>query len=376
MRSVHALSRGLFYKTFVSTHVFSDYECENRLKYWILLMCNMPRLNNDNRNRILGLLQGGLTQTVVARRFNVNRSTISRLVQRNNATGSVSDRPRPGAMRATTRRQDVYIRQRHLRNRFLTASSTAHLVVGTRGRPIHRTTVTKRLRDYGIRCRRPVKVPVLNAQHRRARLQWARNNAQRPNWNSVVFSDESRFNLFNADGRIRIYRRRNERFADICVKEHERYGGGGVMVWGAINCDFKSELIICHGNLNANQYIAQILTPSVLPMFHARNGLTFQQDNAPPHRARVTMNFLNAHGIPVLAWPSLSPDLNPIEHMWDELGRRIRRRPNAANNVQELTAALVEEWNRIPRQVYRTLCRSMRSRIQEVITKHGGHTRY
>ena len=147
-------------------------------------MCKMPRLNNDNRNRILGLLQGGLTQIIVAIRFNVNRSKISRLVQRYNATGSVSDRPRPGAMRATTERQDVYIRQRHLRNRFLTALSMANLVVGTRGRQIHRNTVTKRLRDYGIRCRKPIKVPVLNAQHRRT--QWARNNAHRPNWNSNI----------------------------------------------------------------------------------------------------------------------------------------------------------------------------------------------
>ena len=192
----------------------------------------MPRLNDADRNRILGLLDSAISQTQVARQFNVNRSTISRLLQRYNRTGSVSDRPRPGAMPATTPRQNVYIRQRHLRNRKLTASSTANLVIGTRGRPIHRTTVGKRLGDHGIRCRRPAKVPVLSVRHRRQRLQWARANINNVNWNSVLFSDESRFNLFNADGRVRVYRRRNERYADNCVIEHERYGGGSVMVWG------------------------------------------------------------------------------------------------------------------------------------------------
>lgn len=336
----------------------------------------MPRLNNDIRNRILGLLECGQTQTEVARRFNVNRSTISRLVQRYNVTGSVADRPRPGAMAATTRRQDVYIRQRHLRNRTLTATSTANLVIGTRGRPIHRTTVSKRLRNYGIRCRRPAKVPVLTQRHQRLRLQWARQHVNNVNWNRVVFSDESRFNLFNADGRIRVYRRRNERFADNCVMENQRYGGGSVMVWGAINSAFKSVLVICNGNLNAQGYLNQIITPVVIPMFQQRNGLTFMQDNAPPHRARVTINLLNNNNIPVLPWPAVSPDCNPIEHLWDYLGRRIRQRHNPPTNVQELTNALLDEWRRIPRRVYRQLCHSMNNRLQEVINKNGGHTRF
>ena len=80
-------------------------------------------------------------------------------------------------MRATTARQEDYIRQRHLRNRFLTVSSTLNLVVGTNGRPIYRSTMTKRLRDYGMRCCRPVKVLVLNAHYQRARLQWTRKTA-------------------------------------------------------------------------------------------------------------------------------------------------------------------------------------------------------
>ena len=336
----------------------------------------MPRLNNDDRNRILGLLEGGLSQTQVALRFNVARCTINRLVQRYRATGSVADRPRAGAPRVTSRRQDVYIRVRHLRNRFLTASSTARVIMGNRGRPIHRTTVANRLRSYGIRCRRPYKGLLLRRQHRNARLQWARQNVHNRNWRNVVFSDESRFNLFNADGRRRVFRRCNERYSNTCIVEHERYGGGSVMVWGAINYAFKSELVICNGNFTANAYINQVLRPVVCPMFQQHQGLTYQHDNAPPHRARATTNFLNQHNIPVMPWPAMSPDCNPIENMWDELSRRVRQRRNTPRNLRELSRALREEWNHIPRRVYRKLCQSMRSRLQHVILQQGGHTRY
>ena len=154
----------------------------------------------------------------------------------------------------TSVRQDNFIRLCHLRDRYVTAQSTAWTVMGNRGRTISRNTVRNRLRDRGIRCRRPYHGPVLTRRHRRARQQWALNNRRRQ-WHTVVFSDESRFNLSNADGHIRIYRRRYERYADNCVMEHNRFGGGGVMVWASINHNFKSELVFVNGNLTARQNV-------------------------------------------------------------------------------------------------------------------------
>ena len=256
-----------------SIHVFiqRNYTCvldirfanQNRRAFWNILTFVMPRLNNEDRARALGMLECGQTQDNVARRFNVARSTITRLVQRVNVTGSLSDRPRPGAPRVTSVRQDTHIRLRHLRDRYVTAESSASLVMGNRGRTISRSTVRNRLRERGISCRRPYCGPVLKQRHRIERQRWAINNRGR-RWRNVVFSDESRFNLSLADGRVRIYRRQYERFADNCVLEHNRFGGGGVMVWAAINHTFEPELVIVNGNLTARQYIDQILQPSVV----------------------------------------------------------------------------------------------------------------
>ena len=186
-------------------------------------------------------------------------------------------------------------------------------------------------------------------------MNWANQklNVQRQNWTSVVFSDESRLNLSFADGRVCCYCRRNERFAYNCVLERNRFGGGSVMVWGAINEGFRSDLIIIDGILNARRYIDSVLNPVLLPLLRRQRqnqNLIFQHDNARPNSARVTQDFLRQNGVNVMDWPAVLPDINPIEHLWDELGRRVPGRQNPPRNVRELGQALQQEWWNIPRR--------------------------
>ena len=110
--------------------------------------------------------------------------------------------------------------------------------------------------------------------------------------------------------------------------ERDRFGGGNIMVWGGIMGNVKTDLVVVQGNLNAQRYV-NLLNNNLLPfMQNFGPGLTFQHDNVRPHTALqsalVTANFLAQNNVNVLPWPALYPDMNPIEHIWDELGRRAR----------------------------------------------------
>ena len=132
---------------------------------------------------------------------------------------------------------------------------------------------------------------------------------------------------------------------------------------------------VVQGNLNAQRYV-NLLNNNLLPfMQNFVPGLTFQHDNARPHTTLVTANFLAQNNVNVLRWPALSPDMNPIEHIWDELGRRARTN-HQINNVQDLTRALQLEWQALPNVLIRRYVNSIRWRIRACIASNGGHTRY
>jgi hypothetical protein len=104
------------------------------------------------------------------------------------------------------------------------------------------------------------------------------------------------------------------------VQEVDRFGGGSVMMWAAISHTGKTALVHIPGNLTAQRYCDEILQPHVLPLMQ-QNGARFQHDNAQPYTARITTALLTNSNVAVLPWTSKSPDLNPIEHLWDALAK-------------------------------------------------------
>jgi transposase len=130
----------------------------------------MPRLDPATRNIAIGRLQAGESQNEVARTLNVNQSTISRLWNRFQQAGSTNDRQRSGRSRITTPGEDRYIRVFHLRNRIIATSTTAAGIPGLRR--FSSQTVRNRLRQHGIRPRRPYFGAVLTPLHRRERVCW------------------------------------------------------------------------------------------------------------------------------------------------------------------------------------------------------------
>ena len=94
---------------------------------------------------------------------------------------------------------------------------------------------------------------------------------------------------------------------------------------------------------------------------------TLQQDNARPHNPRAVITFTQQSNVDVLDWPACSPDLNPIEHVWDQLGRGVHQRPTPEHNLCHVRQFLQEEWDRLTQANIRTLATNIRTRVAACI---------
>ena len=161
----------------------------------------------DQRNQAIGMLSAGVSQRHVARVMNCNQSTISDRWNRYQKQGQARDRPRSECPHVTTAHQDRCTRLTHARDRFLPAAEAARHTVGTHNRPINGNTVRQRLTDVGLKSRRIYTGQVLLRRHKQARLALANAHTRWPRqrWETVLFSDESKFNLSNSD--VRVFRR-------------------------------------------------------------------------------------------------------------------------------------------------------------------------
>ena len=239
------------------------------------------------------------------------------------------------------------------------------------------TNSPQRLRLHGVRPRRPYFGAVLTPLHRREIVCWC--NRLRGwtlrDWRRIWFSDESRSLLQKRDGRIRVYRRRNERFSSSCIHEVDSFGRGSVMMWTALSNDRKTDLVHVPGNLTAVRYRDAIFQPHLMHIIDRQREL-FQQDNARSHTSRVAMDYLEQNNINMHPWPSKSPDLNPIEHLCDQLDKRMRQRQPPPQTLDQLRQMLQQEWRTIPRNNVGNLLESMPRRCRVVLAARGGHTRY
>ncbi len=146
------------------------------------------------------------------------------------------------------------------------------------------------------------------------------------------------------------------------------------MVWGCMSAAGTEELQFIEGNMNYNMY-CDILKQNMMPSLQ-KLGRTavFQQNNDPKHPTKTTTALLMKLKVKVMEWPSMSPDLNPIEHMWGILKRKVEK--HHVSNIQQLRDAIMEEWKRMPATNCAALVNSMPRRIKAVLDNNGAPTKY
>ncbi|GFV22173.1 transposable element Tcb2 transposase [Trichonephila clavipes] len=169
------------------------------------------------------------------------------------------------------------------------------------GTTVSTQTVRNRLHGVGLYARRPMEYVRLTSRHRRDRREWAKEhvNWRKNEWSNVPFSDESRFSVHPDNRRIFIWRDRGSRNNPAFLHESVGFGGGGVLVYGGISIDGRTDLYtIRDGPLTARRYRDEILRPIVGPYAAAiGDDFILMDDNSRPHRANLVEDSLFEEGI-------------------------------------------------------------------------------
>ncbi|GBM39788.1 hypothetical protein AVEN_25006-1 [Araneus ventricosus] len=142
-------------------------------------------------------------------------------------------------------------------------------------------------------------------------------------------------------------------------------------LWSGEQFPMKAGALSC--TLTANLYVSLVIQPVVLPFMNNKGGV-FKQDNARPHTAVVTQHALQS--VDMLPWPARSPDLSPIEHVWDIIERQLQRHPQPALIVPIFTDQVQQAFNSIPQTYIRHLYDTMHASLHACIQNSGGCTGY
>ncbi|GFW95029.1 transposable element Tcb2 transposase [Trichonephila clavipes] len=331
------------------------------------------------RGRIIGKIEEGRKITDVAREFDIAHSVVSRLWKSFKTTGMCSRRHGVGRVRSMTPAENRYIVVSAKRNRRTTAQQVANQFLAASGKQISRKTVAIRLRGGGLYARRPVVCVPLTRQHRTAHLQWCRehHNWTEQDWACVLFSEESRFSLSSDCRRQLIWRESGTAYRPENIQEKDRYPTCSIMVWAGIMINGCTRLhVVANGTMTGQRYIDEVLLPHVR-LFRGAVGdkFVFMDDNATCHQTLAVQDCLDSEGIQRLVWPARSPDLNPIENVWDALGRQVAGRNYPPTNKNTLIRALTEEWDKLPQQLPDNVVQSMTPDYGEIVgAKCIGHS--
>ncbi|GFW03531.1 transposable element Tcb1 transposase [Trichonephila clavipes] len=158
------------------------------------------------------------------------------------------------------------------------------------------------------------------------------------------------FSLSSACRRQLIWRESGIAYRPENIQEKDRYPTCSIMVWAGIMINGRTRLhVVANGTMTGQPYIDEVLLPH---------------------------DCLDSEGIQRLVWPACSPNLNPIENVWDALGRQVAGRNYPPTNKNTLIRALTEEWDKLPQQLLDNVVQSMVRRVECCITLHGGHIPY
>ncbi|KAK3570071.1 hypothetical protein QTP86_010237 [Hemibagrus guttatus] len=342
-----------------------------------LTMAKTKELSKDTRNKIVDLHQAGKTESAIGKQLGVKKSTVGAIIRKWKTYKTNDNLPQSGAPRKISPRGVKMITRTVSKNPRTTRGDLVNDLQRA-GTKVTKATISNTLRRQGLKSCSARRVPLLKPVHVRARLKFAREHLDDPeeDWENVIWSDETKIELFGKNSTCRVWRRKNAELHPKNTIPTVKHGGGNIMLWGCFSAKGPGRLIRVKERMNGAMY-REILSKNLLPSARAlkmKRGWVFQHDNDPKHTARATKEWLRKKHFKVLEWPSQSPDLNLIGNLWRELKIRVAQRQ--PQNITALEEICMEEWAKLPATVCKNLVATYRKHLTSVIANKGYITKY
>ncbi|KAG2468313.1 TCB1 transposase, partial [Polypterus senegalus] len=247
-----------------------------------------------------------------------------------------------------------------------------------RGEPSRRTTISAAIHQSGLYGRVARRKPLLSKRHMAARLEFVKRHLKDSQTmrNKILWSDETKIELFGVNARPYVWRKPGTAHHQANTIPTVKHVGGSIMLWGCFSAAGAGRLVRIKGKVTVAMYrdiLDENLLQSALDLRLGRQ-FVFQQDNDPKHTAKISKEWLQDNSVNVLEWPSQSPDLNPIEHLWRDLKMAVHRR--FQSNLMELERCCKEEWAKLAKDRCAKLVASYSKRLEAVIAAKGASTKY
>jgi transposase len=337
--------------------------------------------SSPKKNRLIGAIQAGKPISQAAQLTGIPFGTAKKIWAKFRETGSTKNRPRSGRPPKVTERMHRHVVRLSVKDRWMPFREIGNLVEPQ----LSATTVREHVAKENLHRRVARVVPFLKPDQKRKRLAWARKYSGQ-DWDKVIWSDECYVYLGDTRGRVWVTRRPEEKWDEACLIPRFQQSSICVMVWGCIMRGKKGPLVVLEypggkgGGMTAKRYVEQVLEGKLQQFYEEmrleRDGVVFQHDGAPSHRAKLTKKWLHDHDIPLFPHPPSSPDINPIECIWHELKKRVRARRHSPTSTEGLIAAVKEAWDAIPIEDIDKYVNRMDDIVNAVLKAKGGHTKY
>lgn len=312
---------------------------------------------------LLSLYENGEHSPVaLSSKTGLSLSTVNYQLEKLKKTGSLKHRGGNGRPHSITTSMSRSISQQLRYNKNASAIDITNKLQKTFNRSMSSRTVTNWFHEHGYRNVLPHQTPMLTERHKEKRMEWCLAHRNQ-NWDRVIFSDESSFQLFR--NTIRRWTLRPEKETKPVPKDRKK-----IMVWGAFSGKGTVGFFPFMEIMDSHLYV-DILKNNLVESAKYQFGhrWTFQQDNDPKHTSKFTRKWLSDNVPILLEWPANSPDLNPIENLWSIIKRRVEKKN--PRNINKLREEMLLEWESLEVDLLKHLVMSMNFRILECIEKNG-----